>query len=269
MSTPTFHSSGRPVVHVSEAPAATAGALIAGAIEAQVGAHGRCRLGLSGGSTPAPVYAWLRDHLPPALYPHLRVTWVDERHLPLQPPSERPDWQRFAPDSNLRLAWEHWLAHVPIDPAQVLPMSLGGALDEEVSRFRRHFIALFAGRLDVAVLGAGPDGHIASLFPGHPALLTDDLCLAVYDSPKPPPQRISLTLAVLEATEVAFVLASGQAKAEMLRAALAGDPDLPLGRYAPTGACHWVLDPPAASAIVAQHAATSRDPTTTQERPHE
>ncbi len=260
MSALALHHPGKPVVHVTDDLGATAGPMLAAAIRDHIRDNGRCRLGLCGGGTPAPVFAWLRDHLPHSVYEQLLITWVDERHLPLDAPTGPGHWQSFHGDSNLRTAYEHWLADVPIDPTRVLPMSLGGAMQDQVVRFGRSFLALFGGRLDVTVLGAGPDGHIASLFPGHPGLEVDDICLAVHDSPKPPPQRITLAMPVLNAAAVTIVLARGHAKAAMLRAALSADTTLPLGRLAPRGAYHWVLDRPAAAAILADERAA--DPAT-------
>ena len=75
--------------------------------------------------------------------------------------------------------------------------------------------------LDLVVLGIGPEGHIASLFPESPALADSGaLCLGIEDSPKPPPQRITLSLPVLRAARRALLLASGEGKASALAAAL-------------------------------------------------
>lgn len=247
-----LHAAERPDVHVADALAPAYGPLIADAIERSILATGRCRLGLSGGGTPGPVYAWLRQHLPARCYGQLLVTFVDERHLPVSDATPGA-WQAFDAESNLRGAYEAWLAHVPLSPDRVLPMSLGGALEAELLRFGRAFQAQFEGGLDVAILGAGPDGHVASLFPDHPGLDVDDVCLAVHDSPKPPRQRISLALPVLQRAGVAFVLASGVAKQEMLSRAYAGDLALPVARLRTPGRHRWLLDRDAARAILAQH----------------
>jgi len=240
----------RPVVHVTDDLAATAGPMIAAAIEDRLLKTGRCRIGLSGGGTPGPVYAWLRDNLPADWYQRLLITWVDERHLALDAPAGPGAWRSFHADSNLRGAYEHWLGDVAIDPSAVLPMSLGGRIEDQVVRFGRAFLTQFGGRLDVSILGAGPDGHIASLFPDHPGLQVDDVCLAVHDSPKPPRQRITLALPVLNAADFTFLLARGENKAAMLRRAYNNDRALPLAHIRPQGALHWVLDRPAASELL-------------------
>ena len=69
------------------------------------------------------------------------------------------------------------------------------------------------GAFDVLMLGIGPDGHVASLFPGHPALdVTGAIAIAVHDSPKPPPDRVTLTFEALDRAHAVWFLASGEAK---------------------------------------------------------
>jgi 6-phosphogluconolactonase len=79
--------------------------------------------------------------------------------------------------------------------------------------------------LDLVLLGIGPDGHIASLFPGADTLQApeDALCLGVHDSPKPPPERITLSLAVLRAARACMLLATGSSKSDAVSAML-GEP---------------------------------------------
>ncbi len=238
-----------PTVHVTDDPGPVAGRLIREALAARTAHTGRARLGLSGGSSPAPVFEWLRDNLRPELYTSLWVTWVDERHLPVAGGGPAGYDRR----SNIRLAYETWLEAAPRNPACILPMVAGGSLDADLEAFRRAFDSEFAGVLDVALLGAGPDGHIASLFPGRPELEDRSAkALAVRTSPKPPPERITLTLPVLEAVDRAVLVAKGAGKADVLARAYAGDESLPLGRYRPQGAWHWVLDSEAASALPAE-----------------
>ncbi len=247
-----IHAMARPIVHVADDLTLTAGPMILAAIEDRIIKTGICRLGLSGGSTPAPIYAWLAEHVPHNWYSQLRITWVDERHLPLDAPTGPGEWQSFHAESNLRLAYQHWLKDAPIEPSQVLPMSLGGAIGAQVVRFGRTFMAQFSGRLDVTIIGVGPDGHIASIFPDHPGMQVDDVCFAVHDSPKPPRERISLALPVLNSSDFTFVLARGEAKSAMLELAYDGSQELPLSRLRPQGALHWVVDREAGQKIVAR-----------------
>jgi len=77
--------------------------------------------------------------------------------------------------------------------------------------------------LDLVLLGIGEDGHCASLFPGHPALDATGWAVPVHDAPKPPPDRVSLTLGCLRNARRVIFLVTGKAKAEAFRKALAGE----------------------------------------------
>jgi 6-phosphogluconolactonase len=82
--------------------------------------------------------------------------------------------------------------------------------------------------LDVALNGMGPDGHTASLFPGHPMLRAEGIAVAVRDSPKPPPERVTLTLDKLNEARRILLVVTGEDKAPMLARVLAGaDPEVP------------------------------------------
>jgi 6-phosphogluconolactonase len=103
--------------------------------------------------------------------------------------------------------------------------------------------------LDVSLVGIGEDGHTASLFPGHPEVEDSSgaLCLPVRNSPKPPPERVTLSLPVLRAARCSLLLATGAGKAEALAAALAGpDPRVPASLLA-SERLHVVADTAAAA----------------------
>ncbi len=140
------------------------------------------------------------------------VFWGDERAVP-------PDH----PESNYRLADELLLERVGIDRARVHRMPADGAdLDAGARAYEAELVRVLGDppRFDVVLLGVGPDGHVCSLFPGHPALLeTSRRVVAVTDSPKPPPGRLTLTLAALYGAEI-YVAAFGPSKAVVVREAL-------------------------------------------------
>ena len=104
---------------------------------------------------------------------------------------------------------------------------------------------------DVVLLGMGPDGHVASLFPQHPLLLeTDRVCAELFDSPKPPPVRISMTFPTLNRTNAVWFLVSGDGKADAVARALADDGSIdetPARGVQGRQETLWLLDAAAAS----------------------
>ncbi|SBW22382.1 6-phosphogluconolactonase [Candidatus Protofrankia californiensis] len=104
---------------------------------------------------------------------------------------------------------------------------------------------------DVLLLGVGPDGHVASLFPGSPAVHARAATVAVYQSPKPPPTRISLTLPAIQAAREVWLLAAGEAKADAVASAFSGASPTEIPAV---GACGrqrtlWLLDRAAAAGL--------------------
>lgn len=151
------------------------------------------------------------------------VWWADERAV-------APD----DPQSNYRLARRLWLSTVPIPPTAVHRMP-ADALDltEAAARYEEELLARLGSPpiFDLVLLGVGADGHIASLFPGHPALEERwRAVIALTDAPKPPPRRLTLTMPVLAAATTIIVAAFGAEKAEAIRDARSGTADTPLAR---------------------------------------
>jgi 6-phosphogluconolactonase len=179
---------------------------------------------LAGGSTPKRSYEILAGLEVP--WGRVTVLFGDERCVP---PDDR--------ESNYRMACETLLDRVRPLSVHRMPGELGaeaaaviyGAL---VARLRP---------LDVVTLGVGEDGHTASLFPGHPESAAGGDAVAVHDSPKPPPDRVSLTLEVLREARRVYVLATGAAKREAIAAAMRGE--VPAGMI--PGA-RWLVDQEAA-----------------------
>jgi 6-phosphogluconolactonase len=103
---------------------------------------------------------------------------------------------------------------------------------------------------DVLLLGMGPDGHVASLFPGHAALAAGGATVGVHGSPKPPPERVSLTFDAIRAAREVWVVAAGAEKAERAAAALADQPveEVPAAGVHGTERTLWLLDTAAADA---------------------
>jgi len=151
--------------------------------------------------------------------------WCDERAVP-------PDH----PESNFRVAADLLLNRVPIDQARVHRMRAEvDDLNAAAADYEAELMAVLGdpARFDVILLGVGPDGHVCSLFPGHPAL--DESyrrVIAVTDSPKPPQRRLTLTLPAL-ADAFIVIAAFGASKAPVIREALKNpDSHLPVSRAA-------------------------------------
>ncbi len=223
-----------------------AGALAMDTMRTVVERTGRCRVALSGGSTPGRVFSWFAERLPPELEAKLWVTWADERVLPRV--GSEPGWHGLDARVSAKQAFELWLDGSRIPPEQILMLSERGELEEELSEVRRRFAQEFSGGIDVALLGAGGDGHIASLFPGR-GWEGEGGVIIVRESPKPPPVRVSLTMSVLSEA-IRFVWAKGEGKAGAFEAANRGGSGTPLEAVtrAP-GRCVWVLDEEAARGV--------------------
>jgi 6-phosphogluconolactonase len=167
--------------------------------------------------------------------------WGDERFVP-----------RDSPDRNARTARDAFLDPVGVDPSRV--HEIGTADDfatvaDAAEGYGRELRTHGSGAFDVVMLGVGPDGHVASLFPGHPALdVEDDIAVAVTDSPKPPPERVTLTFPALNRTRATWLVVSGADKADAVARALAGG-DVPAARVGGTEETVWFLDRAAASAL--------------------
>lgn len=197
----------------AEAASKRAAAEIARRLQAARRERGAAHLALSGGTTPARTYELLAVEL--QSWEAIDVWFADERCV-----GPNDD------ESNYKLARETLLdTAAELDPARVHRMQ--GELGPDAgaasyaAELRQHApIEDDLAVLDVIVLGIGPDGHVASLFPGAPTLDTEErkLCLGVHDSPKPPPERITLSLAVLRAARRCVLLATGASKADAVSA---------------------------------------------------
>ncbi|MGO9322030.1 MAG: 6-phosphogluconolactonase [Solirubrobacteraceae bacterium] len=179
--------------------------------------RGAAHVALSGGTTPARTYELLGAK--PEDLEDVQVWFADERCV-------APEDQ----ESNYRLVADTLLAGAGIAPERVHRMEGEAGPHEGARRYVEELTRQLTGAspstppvLDLIVLGIGPDGHIASLFPGAPTLDAGDdaVCLGVTDSPKPPPERITLSLAVLRAARECVLLATGASKADAVAAMLA------------------------------------------------
>jgi 6-phosphogluconolactonase len=213
--------------------------------------RGNFALALAGGSTPRALYSLLadpgeglRDRIP---WHRTQVFWGDERHVP---PGD--------PDSNYRMASEALLSHVPVAAASVhrirgeLPDAARAAAEyeEELRRALRPMPGEVP-RFDLVLLGMGPDGHTASLFPGSPALAERERWVAAPFVERLGTHRITLTLPVLEGGRAVLFVVAGAEKAGVLAKVLEGGGEgLPAALVRPrAGELVWLVDRAAAAGL--------------------
>ncbi|HSE07417.1 MAG TPA: 6-phosphogluconolactonase [Nocardioidaceae bacterium] len=180
----------------------------------------------------------------------VEIWFGDERFVPADDPAR-----------NALQAREAFLAALPLSPARVHEMpSSDGAYGDDVDAAAAGYAQELRRVLgeepqfDVLMLGVGPDGHCASLFPGHAALDADGFTVGVHRSPKPPPSRISLTMEMLNRADEVWFLASGQGKAQAVHDAITGSDVAAIPAAGPKGAMRtvWLLDGEAASLLPPQ-----------------
>lgn len=197
----------------AEAVARAAAERILAAATRAIESRGRFKLVLAGGTTPAQAYGLLRGA--DAEWDKWFIYFGDERALPAD-----------HPERNSVMARQHWLAHVAIPAENIFPIPTELGIDTAVEKYTA--IVEDARPFDLVLLGMGEDGHTASLFPGHP-LDVPALVVAVRDAPKPPPQRVSLGLAALNAAREVLIIVTGSGKQAAVRRWQQGE-DLPITR---------------------------------------
>ena len=193
--------------------------------------------------------------------------------LDAEPERERVDWtavdvwwgdERFVPadsDDRNELGARRALLDavgIPAERVHAMPPSDGefGEPEDAAAWYAGELAAAAASgsdlpRFDVLLLGMGPEGHVASIFPESPAVTDDRPVVAVRNCPKPPPTRISLGFPAINTAEEVWLLVSGEAKAPAVARALAGADavDLPAAGVHGTRATRWLLDEAAASEL--------------------
>jgi 6-phosphogluconolactonase len=213
----------------ADAVATHAAALILQAAASAIQERGMFRLVLAGGRTPEKVYRQLAAAQ--ADWHHWHIYFGDERCLPAG-----------HADRNSQMAARSWLAHgqIPADHIHPIPAELGA-----VTAAQRYAERVSQARpFDMVLLGIGEDGHTASLFPGH-VFPPDEPVHAVSGAPKPPPERVSLSIASLSDSHDVLVLVTGSGKREAVRQWQQGA-DLPIARISARRRMTVLLDAAAA-----------------------
>jgi 6-phosphogluconolactonase len=218
---------------------------------AEVKQRGRFTIALSGGSTPKNLYTLIAANASTSLpWEHTFFFWGDERHVP---PTDS--------ESNYRMAQETLLSKVPVPPANVFRIptenSDASAVAEAYEQTLRKFFVPAAGEFphfDLILLGMGPDGHTASLFPETAALQEKSRLVVANRVEKLSTSRITLTLPVLNAARRVAFLVSGADKAAALREVLEGSgpgEKYPSKLVQPSeGKLIWFVDRAAASELL-------------------
>jgi 6-phosphogluconolactonase len=221
------------------------------AAAAAVAARGRFTIALSGGSTPKSLFNLLatnaRNTMP---WDRTFFFWGDERHVP---PTD--------PDSNYRMADEAMLSKIPVAAANIFRIETenpdAAAAAAAYEKTLQNFFSLVPGefpRFDLILLGMGPDGHTASLFPGTAGLQEKSRLVIANWVEKLKTHRLSFTFPVLNAAACVAFLVSGTDKAPALHAVLESDApgeQYPAKQVHPTdGKLIWLLDRAAASQLV-------------------
>jgi len=240
------------IVKDAEAVSRTAAEILVSQIPETVEDKGSFAIALSGGSTPKRLFSLLanepsfREAVP---WDKVHFFWGDERHVP-------PEHQ----ESNYRMARDAMLSRVPVPAANVHRIKSeipdASKVAEEYEEELRNFFNLEPGewpRFDCVLLGMGPDGHTASLFPGAQALDERERLVIENWVEKFKAYRITLTAAALNNADAMIFLVSGEEKAPSLREVLEGNeqPDrLPAQLIRPThGNLLWLVDRAAASGL--------------------
>jgi 6-phosphogluconolactonase len=215
-----------------------------------VAQRGRFSIALSGGSTPKSLFNLLATNARTSLpWDRMFFFWGDERHVP---PTD--------PESNYRMAEETLLSKIPVATANVFRIPAenpdAAAAAEAYEQTLRKFFALNPGQLprfDLVLLGMGPDGHTASLFPGSAALQEKSRLVVANWVEKFRTARITVTLPVLNAAYRVAFLVSGTEKAPALHAVLQSDApgeQYPSKLVRPSdGSLIWFVDRAAASEL--------------------
>lgn len=203
------------------------------AAQEAVAARGMFAIALSGGSGIKIIGKAIADRIDGSKW---HIFWADERCVPLT-----------SEDSNYAGAMEYLLKHIDIPANQIYTIDDSLCAVDAAKDYQAKLMRVFGGlpRFDLILLGIGEDGHTASLFPSHPALNeTHKWVAAVLDSPKPPSQRITLTLPVINNARNVVFVAAGKDKAATISKIIHPSPDelLPAQLVIPVnGTLKWFI----------------------------
>lgn len=206
-----------------------------------INSRGRFYVGLSGGST----VKYLCESLPrvDTEWSKWVLAFCDERVV-----------AEDSEDSTFGTYKRRLIPKTGLRDSQFIVLKQGVTAQEAAVEYTQQLKIAFNGdnfKFDLLLLGMGPDGHTCSLFPGHPLLDEVNLPVAaITDSPKPPPERITLTFPVINNARNCIFTISGAEKADVVKRILKDKEDLPAGRVNPiAGSAYWIVDDAAAAKL--------------------
>lgn len=224
---------------------------LADAIEAAIAARGRALIVLTGGRNGIALLRRLGEHTQRIDWAKVHLFFGDDRFVPAADV-----------DRNDKQADEALLDHIGIPPENVHAMAASdGEFGDDLDVAALAYEQVLAANaepgesvpdFDVHLLGMGPEGHVNSLFPDTPAVReTSRLVLPVYDSPKPPPRRITLTLPAVRHSREVWLVVSGADKAHAVAEAIAGADSVSVPAAGAVGRekTVWLLDVEAAAEL--------------------
>ena len=184
------------------------------AIESGLLAQGEFNLVLTGGTLGVQISEYLLAawNSAPELYAGLHIWWSDERFVDLD------STERNAAPLHSKLLNKNIVIHESLAP------NSPATIDEAVKDYEEQ---LSGKRIDLNILGVGPDGHVASLFPGIADLDDQRSIFAITDSPKPPAGRISFTMKTINEAAEVWIVAAGESKADAVAKIIEGDLSIP------------------------------------------
>jgi len=211
--------------------------------------HGYFSIAFSGGSAATKICAAFQNekYVKETDFSKWKMFLSDERYVDLD-----------HPDSNFKAINDGLIAKQEgVQMENVFTLQKTGSLDTDAAEYETKMRSVFKNvefpKLDLIVLGMGPDGHICSLFPNHALLREENKWIGhLEDSPKPPSQRITFTMKVVNNASNVIFIATGKSKADNIKRAVEGQPgaDIPASLVKPlNGSLHWFMDNAAASKL--------------------
>lgn len=218
-----------------ERAASDVAAVLVGRLSNQNEVH----LAITGGTVGTEVLESLSGKTKDMNLQELHIWWIDERFV-----------ESSSMDRNELQARHVWLdaSKIPRENIHAFPSRDVGSIEQAAHAFAKE-IEEIQPDFDIVLLGVGEDGHVASIFPGRNPIAKGDWVLIEKDSPKPPTERLSLSMKAINSAKEILFLVSGVEKADAVGQVLGGDSNLPAALVEAKNKTTWLIDSQAASKI--------------------